>query len=113
MVDTPIQPGSPSQIPAHDLAAEFYKAYEEHSKVLRTWLVAYGVGAPVLFLTNDSLAAKLGASAESGEIGGLFLGGVAFQVFLAVLNKTVMWPRATPKTGHLWTLKNRPLTGRD
>ena len=22
-------------------------------------------------------------------------------------------PRATPKTGHLWTLENRPLTGRD
>ena len=23
------------------------------------------------------------------------------------------YPRATPKTGHLWTLENRPLTGRD
>ena len=25
----------------------------------------------------------------------------------------VQYPRATPKTGHLWTRENRPLTGRD
>lgn len=32
------------------------KAFGEHSKVLKTWLVAYGIGAPVLFMTNPDLA---------------------------------------------------------
>ena len=67
------------------------KAYEEHSKVLRTWLVAYGIGAPVLFLTNDSLAEKLAESGMSAGVSARFLLGVAAQVGLAALNKTVMW----------------------
>ena len=81
---------SPTRTPP-DLAAEYYKAYEEHSKVLRTWLVAYGIGAPVLFLTNEDLAERLAASDLSSVVGRLFLFGVAAQVLLATLNKTVMW----------------------
>jgi hypothetical protein len=69
----------------------FYKAYEEHSKVLRAWLVAYGVGAPVLFLTNDKLSSTLSASSAAPAIAGLFLAGVAVQVLLATVNKTAMW----------------------
>ena len=72
-------------------APDLLKAYEEYSKTLRTWFVAYGIGAPVLFLTNDSLAGKLLMSKSASLIAGLFLGGVAAQVFLAALNKTVMW----------------------
>ena len=34
----------------------YFRAYEEYSKLIRTWLVAYGVGAPVLLFTNDRLA---------------------------------------------------------
>ncbi len=33
----------------------YYKVYEEYSKTLRTWFVAYGIGAPVLVLNNDEL----------------------------------------------------------
>jgi uncharacterized protein YaaQ len=75
----------------HDLGAEFYEAYEEHSKVLRTWLVAYGIGAPVVLLTNETAATKLVMSGGFGAAGTLFLVGVAAQVSLAALNKTVMW----------------------
>ena len=53
--------------------------------------MAYGIGAPVLFLTNDGLAEVLAVSTRSNVISGLFLGGVAAQVGLAALNKTVMW----------------------
>ena len=87
--DAPLtQPGN---VTSPDLVGEFYKAYEEHSKVLRTWLVAYGIGAPVLFLTNDTLAARLAESGSSASVGALFLLGVAAQVGLAAVNKTMMW----------------------
>jgi hypothetical protein len=69
----------------------FFKVYEEYSKTLRTWLVAFGVGGPVLFLTNQAIAAKLAGSGYSAWIAGLFLVGVALQVTLAMLNKHAMW----------------------
>ena len=68
-----------------------YSAYQYHSNLLRTWLVAYGIGGPVLLLTNDSLWQQLKESGEVSFIGTLFLTGVAFQILLAALNKAVMW----------------------
>lgn len=70
---------------------EYFKAYAEYSKVLRTWFVAYGIGAPVLLLTNEGLAKVLKASGESKVLAGFFLVGVALQVLLAALNKCSMW----------------------
>jgi len=69
----------------------FYAAYEEHTKTLRTWLVAYGIGAPVLFLTQPTLMGTLKTSGEGNVRGLLFLSGVGIQVILAALNKTIMW----------------------
>ena len=45
---------------AANKAEEYLNAYAEHSKTLRTWLVAYGIGAPVLLdgsqpLTDDQV----------------------------------------------------------
>ncbi len=65
----------------------FYAAYEEHTKTLRTWLVAYGIGAPVLFITHDTLMKAVQKSGEGRSLGLLFLIGVAIQVVLAALNK--------------------------
>lgn len=70
---------------------EYFKAYGEYSKVLRTWFVAYGIGAPVLFLTNDALAEALRTSREGRFVAGFFLAGVLLQVVLAILNKFSMW----------------------
>ena len=75
----------------HDIAAEYYAAYEYHSNLLRTWLVAYGIGGPVVLLANADLWAKLAASGSARCVGGLFLTGVALQVLLAALNKAIMW----------------------
>lgn len=69
----------------------FFKAYEEHSKVLRTWLVAYGIGAPVVFLTNETVSKLVLGSQNSQCIAGSFLVGVALQVILAAINKHTMW----------------------
>lgn len=71
--------------------ATYFKAYEGHATTLRTWLVAYGIGAPVLFLTNAEATTKLAAAPGARCITLLFLVGVALQVGLAALNKTIMW----------------------
>lgn len=68
-----------------------YTAYEEHARTLRTWLVAYGIGAPVLILSQDKLWEKLAAAGSLRFIAMLFLTGVALQVLLAALNKSAMW----------------------
>lgn len=69
----------------------YFSAYEEYSKVLRTWLVAYGVGGPVLLFTNERISTAVSNSPSAHWIAGPFLLGVALQVLLAVLNKNVMW----------------------
>lgn len=83
-------PDATSQ-PRHSEHVAYFKVYEEYAKTLRTWLVAYGVGAPVLFVTNKDVADKLAASHAASAIAELFLSGVALQIFLAIVNKTVMW----------------------
>jgi hypothetical protein len=69
----------------------YYKVYEEYSKTLRTWFVAYGIGAPVLVLNSDNLRAALVASGGARTTALLFLAGVGLQVLLATVNKTVAW----------------------
>jgi hypothetical protein len=73
------------------LPSELYHAYEEYSKTLRTWFVAYGVGAPVLFLTNEQVASKIASSGDARRIAGLFLLGAFLQIVLAIINKACMW----------------------
>ena len=72
-------------------AQGYYSAYQYHSNLLRTWLVAYGIGGPVLLLTNDTLWRQLTLSGAVNSIGKLFLIGVALQILLAALNKAIMW----------------------
>ena len=72
-------------------AAEYFKAYEDYSKTLRTWLVAYGIGGPVLFLTNERISQTVLQAGNPRLIAGLFLAGVILQVLLAAINKTAMW----------------------
>lgn len=74
-----------------DQRDEFYKAYEDYARALRTWLVAYGIGFPVLMLTNKEVSEALANSGEARCIAILFVGGVACQVVLAAMNKVCMW----------------------
>lgn len=73
------------------VAESHYKAYEEYSKTLRTWLVAYGIGAPVLLLNSDQLRVLILKSGQARIIGIMFLAGVGIQVALAAVNKAIMW----------------------
>jgi hypothetical protein len=74
-----------------NLTEEYLQAYGEHAKVLRTWLVAYGIGAPVLLMTNETLAAAVKTSGESRCIALSFISGVVLQVVLSTINKGSMW----------------------
>lgn len=86
----PAKPSHESE-PFSDGGAGHYAAYEEHARTLRTWLVAYGIGAPVLILSQEAVWKQLTASGSLPLIAGLFLGGVVLQVILAAINKSAMW----------------------
>lgn len=74
-----------------DQPTDYYKVYEEYAKNLRTWFVAYGIGGPVLFITNSDVASAISASPHRATIIWLFFLAVGFQIFLSGLNKYVNW----------------------
>lgn len=80
--------GSPVEI---EQTAELFEVYKDHSNVLRAWMAAYGVGTPVLLLSQEKLWGILMSAGSAANIAALFLIGVALQAFLAALNKYVMW----------------------
>jgi len=69
----------------------FYEAYVGFARNLRTWFLAYGVGGPVVFLTNPNAGEKIAKSGYAEYIAYLFLIGVALQVIAALLYKSAMW----------------------
>ena len=69
----------------------FFDVYRVAATNLRTWLIAYGIGAPVLFLSNDHLWQALVKAKSVKSIAILFLIEVATQVILASINKNAMW----------------------
>lgn len=71
--------------------SEHYAVYSDYSKLLRTWLVAYGIGWPVLILSQSEIWKKLARTGSMRGIAILFLAGVFLQVALAAINKSVMW----------------------
>ncbi len=73
------------------IAPDLFKVYEGHSKTLRTWLVAYGIGAPVLFFTDERLTKGLLSSGQARTVASYCLIGVILQVALAMINKNAMW----------------------
>lgn len=68
-----------------------FQNYSDYARSLRTWLVAYGIGGPVLFLTNNILAERVASSGCAKTIIFLFLLGVGLQVLLSLINKWCAW----------------------
>ncbi|MFC5500609.1 hypothetical protein ACFPOE_23910 [Caenimonas terrae] len=69
----------------------FFQNYADYSKAVRAWLVAYGIGGPVLFVTNDKLTERVAKSGYGNEIIALFLVGVGLQIVSAMVNKWASW----------------------
>ena len=85
-----VSPANPAE-PTSEGGTGHYAAYEEHARTLRTWLVAYGIGGPVLILSQAEVWKRLAASGSLRFIASLFLSGVVLQVILAAVNKSAMW----------------------
>ena len=79
----------------------FYKAYAGFAYNLRTWFIAYGIGAPVLFLSNKDAWDRIAVSGHAAQIAYLFLGGVAVQILEAIIYKTAMWYLYVSELDHL------------
>ncbi len=71
--------------------ASMFQNYADYAKAVRAWLVAYGIGGPVLFVTNEKLSERVAKSGYVGEIIALFLIGVALQILSAIINKWAAW----------------------
>ena len=65
--------------------------YAEYSKTFRSWMVAYGIGGPVLLLTNKDAPDALAKSPHLQLIITLFVLGVGLQILLALINKWAAW----------------------
>ena len=59
--------------------------------MLRVWLIAYCIGGPAIFLTNEAAGKTLFSCGSGRIVAYAFLGGVAVQVVLALLYKSAMW----------------------
>ena len=69
----------------------YYDAYVGFARTLRVWFIAYGIGGPAVFLTNEPAGKRLFGSGAGDIVAYAFLGGVALQIALALLYKTAMW----------------------
>ena len=68
----------------------FYEPYSHFSRTLRAWLVAYGIGGPVLIASQDTLSTAILKSGAGMSITVLFLVGVSVQIAAALLYKYSM-----------------------
>jgi hypothetical protein len=69
----------------------FHEGYAEFAKTLRNWFIAYGIGAPVLLLSQNELFKRVAETQKVAQVAGFFLAGVLAQVVQAFLFKIAMW----------------------
>ena len=66
-------------------------AYNSGTSDLRVWFLSYGIGAPLLFLSNKDIYNEVISTKYAPAIVILFLSGVALQIFISILNKYINW----------------------
>lgn len=65
--------------------------YAEYSKTFRSWMVAYGIGGPILLLVSKDAPTAVAGSPHLRAIVTLFVLGVGLQILLALINKWAAW----------------------
>lgn len=68
-----------------------YEVYDKFARKMKYWLIAYGIGGPVLFVSQDAIAQKIIESGRAITITLFFLIGVALQIAISLYHKLVMW----------------------
>jgi hypothetical protein len=86
----PVPPPLGAPPPASE-AEGYYDAYSAFARQLRVWFIAYGIGAPLIALTNPAVAEAVRLSGYRKSIAFAFVGGVTVQILMAFLYKTAMW----------------------
>lgn len=74
-----------------DCMSDNLEKYTEYNKHLRTWLLAFGIGAIVLLVTTEELAQPLKQAQSFGLVAMLLLTGAILQILIAFINKTSNW----------------------
>src|SRR5437660_767961 len=69
----------------------YYEEYTEYAKNLRIWFVAYGIGCPAAFLTQDAVRERILKADDAAVIVGVFFAGVGVQIAAALLYKAATW----------------------
>lgn len=69
----------------------YFTWYAEHAKNLRTALVGYGAGFLALIVTNENVLKAVKASCLPKTVVSLFLGAIAIQIALVLINKYLAW----------------------
>jgi hypothetical protein len=79
----------------------FYEPYSFLARTVRTWFIAYGIGAPVLLFSNAEAWRLLMAKGVAGTVVKLFLAGVGLQVLTSIVFKAAMWYQYMEEIGRL------------
>jgi hypothetical protein len=69
----------------------FYEVYANFARLFRGWLVAYGVGAPVVFVSQEAVMKALKAATDGWYVVLAYLAGSILQIMLVWLYKLCMW----------------------
>jgi len=68
----------------------YYQPYKDATITLRAWLAAYGIGAPVLILSQEYVSSKIDLEGNGECIAVAFLAGLAIQGMFLLFNKISM-----------------------
>jgi hypothetical protein len=74
-----------------DKTKDLYANYQHYNTVLRSWFIGFGVGGPVILISNNDVLLKLKATGCAYFVGSLFFVGVGIQIIISFINKTVGW----------------------
>jgi preprotein translocase subunit SecY len=77
--------------PGPNEAKEYLSSYQSFASTMRAWLVAYGIGAPVLFATQGAFECVFTNKDAAKPIIYMYLIGVCIQILSALLFKISMW----------------------
>ncbi|MBK8947175.1 MAG: hypothetical protein IPM32_18195 [Ignavibacteriae bacterium] len=77
--------------PGLDDVKVYQESYQKFSSSLRTWLIGFGIGAPVLFSSQAAFSNLVLNKTDFNPILILYLVGVSVQIFATLLYKISMW----------------------
>lgn len=70
--------------------SEFWETYSQSSRTVRDWFLAFGIGAPAIFVTSEYATRALVQSGTARRVVMLYLAGVGLQVAIGVIYKHSM-----------------------